>query len=635
MYSNFDLMRVKNFIEKSNIFERIDREFRNPSTQFVCLLGPSGSGKTSHALEYAHRFIVNTKNLNVYWLASDTLEKFEIEFKKLARLLDSNILGVENVEKNFLIEQTMKSLKQTSNILFVIDDLTNSEHIKDYIKLFPKNIKCLLTSRRQLTNKSFKYINLELFSLKEAETYIHNSFKERMNRKQIEIVLNSLKTPKLNSILPYRLEKCLFYLNNPLVPLNTLINNLKTLSVHRTEITLLIGIMSESKFTKAFQMLQYSAWCDHDFIGYDIYMGIFNFSPSECQECVEKIVLLNLAETIGTNNNLGLKFHSLTQEYILDFVKKFPKICLSPDEIVFQMLKTLNDLIDMNPKRSQEHILHAIKILQQTTHGVNEDMDKEKSDLCFKVGLYYTHISLDYEKAVRMFRISYELRCKVFRRDHVSQVDSCKMLGLSLEKMGDYKQAIEYYLKAIEIKLSLIATRTDRDIASLFQIVGVCYDKLNDHLTAINYKKKALEIRQEIFKENKIHPDIAKSLYSLALSYQKMENFQMALEYDLQALKMRQEIYADSINNASVADSLHSVASDYEKLSEWSKAFSYYEKAYIMRKESSSPNQAEIAESLHCMAVISDKLNDYEKSVAYDRVYFYVLILMNKYGLTG
>ena len=210
MLSNFDIIRVRNFIEKESIFERIDREFRNENTQFVCLIGSPGSGKTSHALEYARRFIVNTKNLNVYWLCSDSLEKFEIEFRKLSSLLD---IKVENVEKNFLIEQTMKSLKQNSNILLVIDDLTNSEQIKDYIRLLPKNIKCIITSRRQLTNKSFKYIKIELFSLREAETYVHKIFKEQMNRKQKEHVLNFLKLPKLNTILPYRLEKCIFYLN--------------------------------------------------------------------------------------------------------------------------------------------------------------------------------------------------------------------------------------------------------------------------------------------------------------------------------------------------------------------------------------------------------------------------------------
>ena len=197
------------------------------------------------------------------------------------------------------------------------------------------------------------------------------------------------------------------------------------------------------------------------------------------------------------------------------------------------------------------------------------------------------------------------------------------MLALSHEKKLELKPAIEWYLKAIQTKINIISTLNDRDIASLFHIVAVCYDKLKDHLTAVNYKQKALEIRKEIYKENKIHPEIAKTLYSLALSYQKMGNPQLALDNDLEALKMRQEIYAN-VNNTSVSDSLHSVGTNYEKLDQLELAYQFYEKAYMMRREASSPNQADIAESLHCMAIVSEKLKDYEKSVAYDKVFISV-----------
>ena len=171
-------------------------------------------------------------------------------------------------------------------------------------------------------------------------------------------------------------------------------------------------------------MLQYSALCDHDFIGWDVYLSVFNFSQDECQECAEKIVALNLAEYAPKNR--GLTFHTLTQENVLAFVRKFPKICLKPDELVYQLLRSLNDLLDTNPNKSHVYILHAIKILQDPSllSGKDDgDTDREKSDLCFKVGVYYTRVGVDYEKAIRMFRTSYELRCKIFRGDHLSQVD--------------------------------------------------------------------------------------------------------------------------------------------------------------------------------------------------------------------
>ena len=60
MDSNYNLTRVKNYLEKESVLEIINDELF--SNKITCLIGQAGSGKTSTALEYAYRFKQNIKN---------------------------------------------------------------------------------------------------------------------------------------------------------------------------------------------------------------------------------------------------------------------------------------------------------------------------------------------------------------------------------------------------------------------------------------------------------------------------------------------------------------------------------------------------------------------------------------------
>ena len=478
----------------------------------------------------------------------------------------------------------------------------------------------------QAWNKMFSYINLQPFTLKEAEFYIRKSaLTERINHAQMQNLLNSVQSQK-NAVLPFRLDKALFYLDNKVIPLNAMLNDIKNLKKSETEVFLLISLLKGSTaYNVAFEMLQYSAYLDPDFLCLTIFAHVFNMPLGKVKENAEKLVKVCLAEIHTQCGHEGLTFHRLTQEQILMYIDKHAVVCLDPMQILTNLLKQINVLFEVNPKKGSNrettelYLHHAVKLLSITTYD-NKEIKRERGDLFFKVGLYYVYTALDYQKAIYYFQASYDLHAKIHGKNDLTVFNSLKMLALSHEKHGAFKTAIEFYNKAVEVKLKVNTDKdmSDRDIANLYEIIGVCYDKLNDSQSAVGFKLNALKIRQKLYANEGIHAEIAMSLNSLAVSYQKLGKFREALEYDRKALRMRQELYIG--NHSEIADSLHSVGTDHENLHEWKSAFDYFEMAYYMRKELFNDDHADIAASLHCMAVASEHLDDLEQSVVYDTV---------------
>ena len=111
-------------------------------------------------------------------------------------------------------------------------------------------------------------------------------------------------------------------------------------------------------------------------------------------------------------------------------------------------------------------------------------------------------------------------------------------IGVMKCGQGEYKEAIAYYEKSLEIKKKTLAPN-DPSLVSSYNNVGSVYFNMGEYPKALSYYEKALAIRQQSLPSN--HPDLASSYINLGLTYEKIDNYAKAYSFYEQALAIQQK----------------------------------------------------------------------------------------------
>ena len=165
---------------------------------------------------------------------------------------------------------------------------------------------------------------------------------------------------------------------------------------------------------------------------------------------------------------------------------------------------------------------------------LGRDLDYKKVEILNNLGT--SHYSLgDYSKAIEYYEKALEIRINTLGENHPDIAGSYNNLGIAYRSLGDYGKAIEYHEKALEIGINTLG-ENHPDIAGSYNSLGIAYHKLGDYGKAIEYYEKALEIRINTLGEN--HPDIAGSYNNLGTSYHKLGDYGKAIEYYKKALEI-------------------------------------------------------------------------------------------------
>ena len=106
-------------------------------------------------------------------------------------------------------------------------------------------------------------------------------------------------------------------------------------------------------------------------------------------------------------------------------------------------------------------------------------------------------------------------------------------MGIFYKNKTIYDQALEYYQKALDIKLKLLG-KGHPAVASNYNNMGNVYANKGSYDQALEYFQKAININLKIFGE--AHPNVALTYQNIGLLYQKQGNFKKALAYYQEAI---------------------------------------------------------------------------------------------------
>ncbi|MFB2118620.1 tetratricopeptide repeat protein [Parapedobacter sp. 2B3] len=176
-----------------------------------------------------------------------------------------------------------------------------------------------------------------------------------------------------------------------------------------------------------------------------------------------------------------------------------------------------------NDKRQAE----ALDSAYQTLKGVNDSI--AANALHYKVVLL--QLQGQYEKALQTGHLLIDTRKALPSRNH--ELNAVLQTGYTYDRMGDYRKAIVWYKKGLEIQ----GVTNENFIGRAYGLIGIAYDGLAEYEEAIAYNLQAVEHFKKAPNSSFLH-----TWYSnLGNTYTKMGKLDLAEKYTLLALEDAKE----------------------------------------------------------------------------------------------
>ncbi|MEO1052844.1 MAG: CHAT domain-containing tetratricopeptide repeat protein [Bacteroidota bacterium] len=181
-------------------------------------------------------------------------------------------------------------------------------------------------------------------------------------------------------------------------------------------------------------------------------------------------------------------------------------------------------------------------------------------------------------------------------------------------RYGNYDQALEVSFSTLNYLDSLADERTVKQIeAAAFNNVGIIYDLQGTFSEALEYYEKALDIRIELYGEDDI--DVAVSQNNIGIMYDLLGQYDLALEYHFKALAIRKKKLDK--NDPYTASSYKNIAIVYKSMGSFNLALEYYQKAMSIQKTVNGPEHPLVAQLYSSIGSIYYAFKDYEKAREY------------------
>ena len=183
-------------------------------------------------------------------------------------------------------------------------------------------------------------------------------------------------------------------------------------------------------------------------------------------------------------------------------------------------------------------------------------------------------------------------------------------LGWAKKDQGEYKEAVKYYEKSIEIKERTLS-KNHPDLATYYNNIALVYNNMGEYSKALEYYEKDIEITKIALPKN--HPDLATSYNNIALVYKNMSEYSKALEYYEKSHKICEMALPKNLPNLAI--SYNNIALVYNDMGEYSKALEYYERSIEIRKITLPKNHPELAISYNNIASVYYNMKKYSKAL--------------------
>ena len=266
----------------------------------------------------------------------------------------------------------------------------------------------------------------------------------------------------------------------------------------------------------------------------------------------------------------------------------------------------LKELINLNLEMIKNDLseYHVEKYRQK--YGNNE-IDKAFS--YSKFGSTYKNKG-DFNRALEYHLKALNIRLNKLKKNHPDVADSYNNLGNVHYSKGDFNRALEYYQKALKISLNKLG-ENHPEVASSYHNIGNVHSSKGDYNSALEYYQKALKISLNKLGEN--HPGVAIICLNLGNVHSSKGDYNSALEYYQKALKINLNKLGK--NHPGVASSYHNIGNVQHRKGDYNSALEYYQKALKIRLNKLGENHPDTKYTKKVIAYLRKKKEKNNHSV--------------------
>jgi len=252
-----------------------------------------------------------------------------------------------------------------------------------------------------------------------------------------------------------------------------------------------------------------------------------------------------------------------------------------------------------------------IGIVEAVIGAVDEKESVRFARLYHRIGWSYKDLG-NYSKAMEYYVKALEIKESKLGKDHPDTAATYCGIALVYNNMGDYDKALKYYEKALEISESKLG-KDHPETATTYNNIALVYNAMGDYDKALEYYGKALEISES--KLGKDHPETATTYNNIALVYKAKGDYDKALEYYGKALEIKESKLGK--DHPSTATTYNNIALVYDDMGDYDKALEYYEKDRKISESKLGKDHPSTATTYNNMASVYRAKGDYNKALEY------------------
>ncbi|WP_025742920.1 CHAT domain-containing protein [Aquimarina pacifica] len=232
---------------------------------------------------------------------------------------------------------------------------------------------------------------------------------------------------------------------------------------------------------------------------------------------------------------------------------------LSFTKIVFCLYVYLSSAIALYSQTKEFNLDKAAEqVLIADTFLINKKLDSalvyfEKALIGFKKDKDQNNIIQSYEKIIEIQRENFDfaqalcnaeelmaIRSKTYPPNHPEIAFSYNTLGHILKSLDKFKDANNYYKKALTIQLENFG-KNDYRTADCYHNIGTIHHFNADYNDALENYNKSLKVRVATF--GKSHKKVADSYTDIGITYWHLGKYDLSIEYHKKALNIRKKIF--------------------------------------------------------------------------------------------